>query len=76
VMTRQRIQRVSREFHDQVRVRGIETDDRKSLARLGESQKIFVNGNQTFITPPTEKDIRRTLETEEKNLVKRLLPAV
>lgn len=76
VMTRQRIQRVSREFHDQVRVRSIETDDRKSLARLGESQKIFVNGNQTFITPLTEKDIRRTLETEEKNLVKRLLPAV
>lgn len=68
VMSRQRIQRVSRQFPEQVRFRSIQADDRQSLHKLGESKKIFVNGKETFIAPPTEDDIRKTIEVETRQL--------
>ena len=71
IMTRHRIQRVSREFREQVRFRSIQADDRQSINRLGESKKIFVNGKETFIAPPTEGDIRRTIEVEARELNER-----
>ena len=71
VMTRQRIQRVSREFKEQVRFRSIQADDRQSINRLGESKTIFMNGKEAFLAPPTEADIRKTIEIEARELNER-----
>jgi len=68
IMTRDRIERVSREFSGAVKVRLIDTEDRRALAKFGESRKVFVNGNETFFAPPTEGDIRKVFETCTKSL--------
>ena len=67
IMTRDRIRRVSREFGRAVRVRLIDTEDRRVLAKFGESRKVFINGNETFLAPPTEEDIRKVFETCTKS---------
>ena len=68
IMTRQRIEKVSREFGESVKVRCIETSDRQAIAKLGESRKVFVNGKECFFIPPTEDDIRKVFEIGVKAL--------
>ncbi len=68
IMTRERIERVSREFGKSVKVRSIDTENRPALSKYGESRKVFVDGNETFFAPPTEEDIRRVFETHTRYL--------
>ncbi len=68
VMTRQRLEKVSREYGRLVRVRSTTTEDRQTIEQLGDSRRVFVNGTESFQFPPTEDDIRKTLEASEKEL--------
>lgn len=68
IMTRRRIEKVSKEFGGAVRVRCVETSDRQTVAKLGESRKVFVNGKECFFMPPTEDDIRKVFEIGVKGL--------
>ncbi len=70
IMTRDRIERVSREFGESVKVRLIDTADPRTLAQIGESRKIFVNGCESFFVPPTNDDIRKTFQTCAQKLEK------
>ncbi len=71
IMTRQRLERVSRGFGRTVKVHSLRIDDRESVEKFGASRKVFVNGNESFLFPPTEDDIRQVLETSAKDLTRR-----
>ncbi len=68
VMTRRRLEKVSREFGRTVKISSITTNDRQAIEQLGDSRKVFVNGTESFLFPPTEDDIRKTLEESKKDL--------
>ena len=68
VITRQRIEKVSHEFGRKVKVSSITMDDRRVVEKLGESRKVFVNGNESFPLAPTVDDIRKTLSTSSEEL--------
>ena len=70
IMTQQRFERVSREFRRAVSVRTTRADDRETIKKFGDSRKVFVNGTESFLFPPTEDDIRRILETSTEDLRK------
>jgi GNAT superfamily N-acetyltransferase/predicted Rdx family selenoprotein len=61
IKTRERIERVSREFGDDVRVRSIRTDTRNKMESLGDSRRIFLDGKESFLAPPTEEDVRKAV---------------
>lgn len=61
IKTRERIERVSREFGNEVRFRSIRTDARDKMENLGGSRQIFIDGKENFFSPPTEEDVRRAL---------------
>jgi GNAT superfamily N-acetyltransferase/predicted Rdx family selenoprotein len=61
IKTRERIERVSREFGDDVRVRSIRTDTRNKMESLGDSRKVFLDGKESFLAPPTEEDVRKAV---------------
>ncbi len=61
IKTRERIERVSREFGDEVRFRSIRTDTRNKMESIGDSRKIFLDGEESFFAPPTEEDVRKAV---------------
>jgi GNAT superfamily N-acetyltransferase/predicted Rdx family selenoprotein len=69
IKTRERIERVSREFTDEVRVRSIRTDARKTIESIGDSRKIFLDGKESFFFPPSEEDVRKVISSriQERN---------
>jgi ribosomal protein S18 acetylase RimI-like enzyme len=76
IKTRERIERVSREFGHEVRVRSIRTDARDKMESLGGSRQIFLDGKESFFAPPTEEDVRRALAVriQERDREARLSP--
>jgi ribosomal protein S18 acetylase RimI-like enzyme len=76
IKTRERIERVSREFGYEVRVRSIRTDARDKMESLGGSRQIFLDGKESFFAPPTEEDVRRALAVriQERDREARLSP--
>jgi GNAT superfamily N-acetyltransferase len=73
VITRQRLEKVSREFGREVKISSVTTNDREAVEQLGDSRKVFVNGTESFLFPPTEDDIRKTIELNRKELAKTAL---
>jgi GNAT superfamily N-acetyltransferase/predicted Rdx family selenoprotein len=61
IKTRERIEKVSREFGDKIQVRTIRTDARSRIESIGDSRKIFVDGKESLFFPPTEENVRRAI---------------
>jgi ribosomal protein S18 acetylase RimI-like enzyme len=70
VMTRERIKRVSREFGGTVKLRSININDRQAVEKFGDSKKVFVDGNESFLISPTEDDIRKVLKVNLESVAR------
>jgi GNAT superfamily N-acetyltransferase len=66
VQARDRLTQLSREFGDQITLRGINTDDRSTVERWGISDDVYINGRLLFASPPSDVDLRIALEQAVK----------
>lgn len=57
VKTRERLEKVSREFPEVV-VLSIRADAKETVAELGGSRSVFVDGKEVFLPTPTEDNVR------------------
>ena len=66
VKARDRLTQIAHEYGDQIKIRGINTDERSMIEAWGISEGIFINGQRRFDAPPSELDLRLALERAAK----------